>query len=141
MTTIVYKDGVLAADTLVTEGNRKLPGQAIKAVRLPCGDLFAYCGSVADGEACLHALVEDEEDLPPMKHTTAILIDRKTKRPYTYEGRGGWIKQPVKWGAWGSGSDYAYGALEMGATAVQAVKAAVKYDAGSRGPVRTLKLG
>jgi ATP-dependent protease HslVU (ClpYQ) peptidase subunit len=140
MTTIVYKDGVLAADTLITEGNRKLPGAAIKAVRLPDGHLFAYCGSVADGETCLHALLQDE-DLPPMKHTTAILIDHKAKRPYTYEGRGGWLKQSVKWGAWGSGSDYAYGALEMGATAVQAVKVAIKYDAGSRGPIRTLKLG
>lgn len=37
--------------------------------------------------------------------------------------------------ALGSGSDYALGALEMGATPIEAVQVAVKYDAFSGGPV------
>lgn len=141
MTTIAYRDGVLAADSLVTLGETALPGATKKITRLPSGDLFGFCGALADGMMLLKALLDEEEDLPTWRGgTTGVLIEKKTGRISVYEGHGPFIYEPARFGAWGSGMEFALGALAAGASAEQAVKIATKFDINSRGPVRALKL-
>src|SRR5690606_18148085 len=41
----------------------------------------------------------------------------------------------------GSGDKYAFGAMSMSATAKQAVEIACRFDTGSRGPIKTLRIG
>ena len=52
-----------------------------------------------------------------------------------YGGDGAWVRSPRGLYALGSGSRYALGALEAGATAEQAIKIASLYDWGTNGTV------
>lgn len=137
MTTIAYRDGVLAADSRITAGNLIVPGGFYKVRRLPCGSLFAGSGSVDDIERILEAILVG--DAPPsVRNTTAVTVDTKGAM-WTYEGSV-WVRQRGPYGAWGSGSPYAYGALAMGASAKDAVRIAIKFDNGSGGPVRAASI-
>lgn len=137
MTTIAYRDGVLAADSRITAGNLIVPGGFYKIRRLPCGSLFAGCGIVDNIERLLESIISDD-DPPSVRNTTAVQIDPKGSM-WTYEGYV-WVRQRGPYGAWGSGSAFAYGALAMGASAKDAVRVAIKFDSGSGGPVRAASI-
>jgi ATP-dependent HslUV protease subunit HslV len=83
----------------------------------------------------------DFENYPDdAKDLSAILIDPKGKvylmdeeyKPFSIKN---------KFHADGSGGDLAIGAMEAGATAEQAVKIAIKHDAGCGGKVQKVELG
>lgn len=141
MTTVVYRDGVLAADSRITEcqGSRALPYAERKIFRLPDGGLVTWTGGVREAYEVIEALLEGEEDLPEVQDTTVIRIDPKG-RAWVYEGKLPWLRQKGPYAAWGTGAPYAYGALFVGASAEEAVKAGIKFDSYSGGPVRSLKV-
>lgn len=140
MTTVAYKDGVLAADSCIVEdgGSRRVPGGMKKIVEID-GDVYSFCGSVSQFLACIKALAENQE-LPTWEGSTILVkIDLKG-RVWSNEGNGPWIKADGKYAAFGSGSSYAYGAMAVGASAVDAVKAASKFDTSTGGPVRHVNI-
>lgn len=51
----------------------------------------------------------------------------------------GWEHMRVPVFAAGSGCDYAYGAMAMGATAEEAVRAAIRFDVGCGGEITVLR--
>lgn len=143
LTTIAYRDGVMAADGRVTVGQLIVTDTCHKITKLSDGALFALCGDdrleqalIAWLEAC------DPEVMPPQgKDFTAVLVDTQGVLS-TFEGSG---DDFVTWGgeyaAFGSGQDIAYGAMEMGATADQAVAAAIRRNTHSGGLIQVEQVG
>jgi ATP-dependent protease HslVU (ClpYQ) peptidase subunit len=140
MTTLVYRDGILAADTQITYGSTRIPGHATKIHKLPDGSLYGFVGSLETGELMRRALLNpDPENRPDLKvDTYEGIVLTATGKMLFFEDRG-WIPLKLPYIAMGSGMHYAFGALAMGATASEAVKVAMKLDGGSGGKCKQLK--
>lgn len=132
MTTVVYRDGVLASDTLVigSEGHRR--GYTKKVHRLEDGRLASYAGSFADGLQFIRWLQGDPQT-PDFDEFTGIVVHpngevdlHDAAYPHRYD---------APWFTIGSGSGVARGALERGANAIEAVEAAIEHDISSGGSV------
>lgn len=144
MTTIVYRDGVMAGDGRETIQNDEhssyyiLRDNCIKVWRLPDGRLFG----AAHGSECIERLRDAlMKGLPPPKleDIAGMVVDRR-HRIWLYEGN---IWQPVpkmKYYAVGSGSILAFSALDAGASAIEATKIAAKRDPFSGGKIHWVKL-
>lgn len=145
MTTVVYRDGVLAADTMITYGTTLMPGSTKKIHKLPNGALYGFTGSLEIGEVMRRHLVD-------VGQTSGVLEDRHDLKDENFEAlvvqpdgttlffeNRTWMILKLPYVAMGSGKDYAYGALELGASAKQAVKAAKALDANTGGRIVTLK--
>lgn len=140
MTTIVYRDGLFAADSRLTSNDTIEPGVYDKIFRLKDGSLYGASGDVSFIDA-VRASIEKDEAPPgyPLDRMLAIHIDRKGK-VWEFTGEGGWFMLCGEYHAWGSGTKFAYGALSMGATAAEAVERAIQFDIYSGGPVLVLQL-
>lgn len=126
MTTICYKDGVLAADTLITVSGVAV-GTATKVFRIG-EDIFAVAGRLAD-IAKLKTW-----DGPDSVKDMGLLDDS-----YVYWVDAGGILREIEgdtilpvihapFHACGAGSSFAIGAMAQGASAVEAVRIASVYD-------------
>ncbi|UTU08031.1 putative NTN hydrolase domain protein [Caulobacter phage C1] len=152
MTCIVYRDGVLACDSWVLDIWTKI-GQFPKIAKRETRDgaiLFAASGNSGhcktfldwgrgDGFADWVSGQYEPPSLGEGDNTATGMVfmpDGSCVRfdaglpPYALQG---------PFFAIGSGSWVALGALEAGATAEQAVEAAIKWDVGTNGPVRSLR--
>jgi ATP-dependent protease HslVU (ClpYQ) peptidase subunit len=67
MTTIAYRDGILAADGRTTYGDTIFTDNSRKIHRLSDGALFALCGDVSYVQPMLDALEDDEVELPKVE--------------------------------------------------------------------------
>lgn len=140
MTTIAYRDGILAADGRTSIGSTIFTDNARKIIRLSDGALFALAGDVAYTGPMLEAL-EDEAPLPDKDGAfTAIIVETSGALRF-YEGAGGFIAVDDPFAAFGSGADFAYGAMEMGASAEEAVRVACRRDSGSGGKIQVERPG
>lgn len=138
MTTIAYRDGVMAGDSGNFVGDVYL--NTAKKVFRHKGHLYGMCGEAAENLA-FKAWIKSGSDgkRPSMKCGVIIEITPKGKiklwendnPPYRFKG---------PFIANGAGGDIAFGAMGSGATAEQAVEAACKMHAFTVGPVRTVKL-
>ena len=145
MTTIAYRDGILAADGRLTSHNDTvLSDNAQKIHRLSNGELFALCGAEQFREPVLEALEDPDLGLPEAVDEgigfTAILVGLDGSLRI-YEGSGGWIPIHDDFVAFGTGADFAYGAMEAGANAEGAVEIAIRRDVYSGGTVVTMTPG
>ena len=139
MTTVAYRDGVIASDSLVTNDNGIGCGHARKIVK---GDNVLGGASGPSGEALkfLQWVKNNcDGDQPVIKGNTECILVK--------DGVGHYINKdgaivPVKcdFMAIGSGEEIAFGAMAMGATAQEAVKIAIQIDTNSGGEIRTLKI-
>lgn len=143
MTTIAYSGGVMASDTQVTSGNRKL--RACKVRRLKDGGLVGGTGNLAHilkifrwAEGGLrrgnrpefNGDGADAECLLVKGDGTIWLLDEELE-PMQFE-------DPFL--AIGSGGPYAMAAMECGRTPEEAVEVAAKFDAATSGPVQVWRL-
>lgn len=135
MTTIAYKDGVIAADSQATDVNevckvRKLFKCRDEIVSI-CGDAIAAMKFVEWRKAGAQ-----EDDKPKFGASDDFL-----SLVVTSNGVALWDKRmtplPIKdrFSALGSGSGIALGAMHMGASAREAIKAAIRWDAFTGGRV------
>lgn len=139
MTTIAYRDGVLAADSLVTLGDTKVHGRYLKIQRI--GEyLVGVAGGVADCQAFVDWAKSPEDDPPPKGSYSALVIDGKGRLKEVEGGNPLPKLRGAKFAAIGSGGPFAIAAMYAGASAVDAVKIACKIDTGSGLPVKTLKV-
>jgi 20S proteasome alpha/beta subunit len=137
MTTIAYRDGELAADSRVTDGDMIVSDARKKVHRLKDGSVVAWSGSVQDAERLLRAM-RKSAPTPQLEEISALHL-RTDGSLWEYEGEA-WVKQDPGYFATGSGSPYAFAAMDAGASAKEAVRIAIKRDAGSGGRVQSLKL-
>ena len=127
MTTIAYKNGIIACDKQGTWYNQasKAPFKAIVTEDV----VYLITGVLATGLRFIEYLQGGQEGKPPkIKDTTIYEFDRNTGKLNVWESRH--ISFPIVDKIWadGSGGQFAIGAMAMGATPEQAVRIAIKYD-------------
>ena len=140
MTTIVYRDGVLASDSLCQCSGYKQPGPVTKLWRIK-GRLVAGTGELNRIERFRRWVNAGMRgDAPDMADGSRGIIIEADGRAREFEGVGELLTAIAPFYAWGSGMGPALGALYMGATAERAVEVAMLVDINSGGPVQSLKL-
>lgn len=137
MTTVVYRDGVMAADTQSTGAYHY---RVSKLRRLPDGGLVGSSGSTNECQAVMDWMVAGCEGKCPAMSGVNLLIVRSDGSIWAADGTFNPYRLRSKFAAIGSGATVAIGAVEAGVTAIQAVRIAAKHDGGTSGPFHTLKL-
>ena len=153
MSTVVYKDGVMAFDSRMGLNDMIMHG-VLKAGRTK-KYLYGYAGR-ASHMTPLYDWVrecEAEKDMPSPEFFyrkndslisvgdvgTCMLISASgTIWEVTTEGHT--IPIPRAFHAIGNGYEYAFGAMAMGASAVEAVEVASQYDAFTGGEIHSLNI-
>jgi 20S proteasome alpha/beta subunit len=139
LTTIAYKDGIIAYDSRATVGLSILDHDYNKKISI-AGVQFFVCGTVADHEKACKAYFNEEHvecDVEYLAYdkgkffVVCFADDRMYKVPQS-------LKSPF---AVGSGGDRALTAMDCGLSAKEAVKKAAYRDAGTGGRIRTFKVG
>ncbi len=149
MTVIAYKNGTMAADTRAWAGRTKAIGSKIKCRRLPNGWLAGVsCDQPGASEVILDALEEAGGDLlkaymagepkglnSDARGYSVLVVSRDghgflADDSWTFSGP---IEAPYF--AIGSGADFAWAALELGASPEVAVSVACKGDPYSAPPI------
>jgi ATP-dependent protease HslVU (ClpYQ) peptidase subunit len=145
MTTIVYRDGVMAADSRAYSGDKHPIGAKTKIHRLGDGTLFGCSSSNVGADSILRRWVESGcqppqgSDLKP--DSFELLIVRKSGDVfYAHDNLDLTGPLTAEFHSIGSGNQYAMGALSMGADAVRAVEIAAQCDVWTGGPITQLKL-
>ncbi|AMO44165.1 proteasome subunit beta [Ruegeria phage vB_RpoS-V10] len=145
MTTVAYKDGVLAADTMMVRGDEPSYG-AVKIFRTE-KFLVGMSGGYANIIPFHHWLLEKELDIDTAgdlhkywgdvpdycSGLCALLIDRNGCIWNAVDAPPVCI--PAKMDTIGSGGPYAMGAMSYGASAPDAVRVARKHDINTGGAV------
>lgn len=142
MTTIAYRAGVLAADTLETHGDTKLPRVSRKVFKLRDGSLFGGAGVSEDIELVKRSLAKGHKGLAtafkdPLD--VSALHIKPDGSIWETEGRV-WSRVDAPYVAIGSGGDFALCAFELNQDAKTAVKMGIKFDRNSGGKVQSVKL-
>lgn len=147
MTTIAYRAGVLAGDSQTSTGNVKML-DSVKVHRI-----HGYLIGLAGQRGCLDeflqwfkdeckdelkkapaSILQDDDKYP----VCALVVREKDKALFQYHGAGHPFRLYGKYAAIGSGDALAIGAMAFGASAVEAVRIAVKHDCNTGGKVRAL---
>lgn len=140
MTTIAYRDGILAADTQVCGGGGRA-GTVVKVVRRSDGHLAGTAGDLSWAQRLHGWFMGGENGEPPLPKEgggEAILIRPDGGVHYVDEVRTHTLKADCH--ASGSGSQFALGAMAAGATAERAVEIACSLDIHTGGEVTVVKL-
>lgn len=134
MTTIAFKSGVLAADSLATDDACGVFVE--KSAYLQTGDVAGGAGNLNEVAAALGWLAGGCQGDAPDISSTAILYTRAGK---PYLASGGWPGAPVKgFCAIGSGAQGALVAMKLGLSAAEAVAAVSGIDTATGGEVDVL---
>lgn len=145
MSTVAYRDGVLAADSKAYGGSgQNSPGEKRKIHRLKDGTVVGVTSAVLGMGERFAAWLDAGGD--PTAWTggdpdlRAIIVRPGGEMFLADDGL--FFSGPIqcKQYAIGSGAAYALGAMSMGATAVQAVHVAIAHDYHSGGRVRALSV-
>lgn len=140
MTIIVYRDGVMAADTGIFNGD-VLSGEMEKIFQLDDGTLYGSAGFMADDEP-FHAWVREGVRPDRLSSDFSGLVIKPDGTVLEVGGPTPTMFQTrAPFYTLGCGSEIAIGALEFGATAVQAVQAACRRSVFCREPITVLSLG
>ncbi|MER9652530.1 peptidase S14 [Mesorhizobium sp. M0152] len=143
MTTIVYRNGVMAADSRAYAGDKHPTGTKSKLRRLSDGSLLGVSASIPGLPDSFRRAVEKygtDEDFQEAFDLKALLV--KPDGTVWYFNTGCCFTGPLlgDFFSTGSGEAYAYGAMMMGADAVKAIEVAIECDAWTDGPVTRLTL-
>jgi len=139
MTTIAYKDGILAADSRVMS-NGWIAHDLAEKVFLRENVFFAVSGDAVEGKAAIEAILKGEKYIPQDNNVSFTVMavnpcgDIKVWCNGETHTEGELI--PLKYWAIGSGRIAAMAAMEVGADAVRAVDIAKKYDPNTGGHVK-----
>ncbi|RAK68814.1 peptidase S14 [Phenylobacterium kunshanense] len=145
MTTIAYRDGVLASDSRAYSGDKTPIGSKQKIHRLADGTLLGVSTASIGGDALVRRWVEAgcpaarNDDLKPDSFT-ALMVRANGDVFYANNNLEWTGPLDVPFIAAGSGEHYALGAMAMGASAERAVEVACELDVWSAHPIRTLRL-
>lgn len=151
MTTITYKDGILAGDSQMSRGDEKCMG--ILKVGKTENFLLGFSGSFSNAPALYSWFLENEnigvenpvnlcqvwENVPNFGSGFSLMIVNRAGLIWTASHEGPPVFIPSKYDAAGSGSEFAIGAMAAGASAPEAVRIAAKYDVYTGGPVSHVK--
>ena len=143
MTTIAYRDGVMASDSGAWSGNSS-HGWARKLVKGADGTLYGVTGHAAECSSYLAWVDGGCEGAEPKPRETkdegnSFMVLRVTPRGrIEFIGAYGAEVYDAPYYAVGAGAEVAFGALYMGATAAEAIEAAREHGSGAFGAVQTI---
>lgn len=142
MTTIAYRDGVLAADTAtwINDGNVRCPGRTGKLRRLSDGSLYSGAGASAQIEEFGNWLESGCKGDKPKADDISVLHIRLDGTIVLYAGELERVAGEAPFYAVGSGASAALGAMMAGASAAEAVRIAMEVDPYTAGEVDVLHL-
>lgn len=135
MTTIAYRDGILAADSRGTCSGWIQPGKETKLFRLQDGRAAGVTGTWAIAVRLLKWIESDRSTDQPEGDARIVAVGRKIE---VFEDGHSYI-ETAKFMAWGSGMPPALGALHAGASAVEAVRIAALVDTLTGGKVISME--
>ena len=148
MTTIVYKDGLLAADgrvtadfTIISENYTKLyaiRGETDAYVIGLAGDTqeFGHFTYWATQDFCLSCFPTLPDQSSVIENLSALVIRQSNSNLYLFEGKG-FAQLPEKGVAIGSGMDAAMAGLALGLNAEECVELAATIDAATNDTITT----
>lgn len=141
MTCIAYKDGILAADTLMVNNERKSYTQKLFRHGNQC---VAICGDFARGMEMLAwfkgGAIPAEYPAKRDPNDFARLVVAQDDGICTFENGPFPFWHKELFTAYGTGADFAIGAMAMGASAVEAVKVAIEHCASCGGNIEALNV-
>ncbi|WP_256806485.1 proteasome subunit beta [Pseudomonas kurunegalensis] len=140
MTTIAYKDGVIAYDSRQTRSGSIVSDDCQKLTVVD-GVSFFLSGAVCDEKALIAAYFGTPSPVPV--ECSGYVVDGGRLQIVGHDDKTGVWRQgldPANPDAIGSGSAYALAAMDMGASAEEAVRAAMKRDIYTGGKVRTMRI-
>lgn len=143
MTTIAYKDGIMAADSRAYSGGARPIGAKVKVQRLKDGTLIGCSSNVAGGAETVRRWAEAghpvdfAEGLPA---TFTLMIAKPSGEVY-YACDTLHVSGPLDapFFSIGSGCEFAIGAMDFGACAVEAIRVACRQDVWSDLPIFAVK--
>lgn len=140
MTVIAYRDGILASDSLVCSGD-VYSGMAKKIAKAE-GYLFGMAGIIHEMPKFMEAILNGTDYKPEDKEFSAICIN-PMGNVFHFHGEAGsnGLHVTAPYHAIGSGEHVALGAMYMGGSAEDAVKAAIKICRSCGGRVQKVSLG
>ncbi|MCH5583127.1 proteasome subunit beta [Pseudomonas syringae] len=139
MTTIAYKDGVIAYDSRITNGAFIDTDDYEKCLERD-GVQFVLTRATADFPRLIESFFGARHK---NVDCSALAFDGQTIWCMGHNNRDRFWKTAISPGiahAMGSGMPHAFTAMDMGATAAEAVEMAKKRDTGTGGRVRTLQI-
>lgn len=144
MTTIAYKDGVIAFDSRMTGGD-VIISDSINKVHTHKGVKFILSGAPCDFDEFFQMYFGeiDHEDTKTKRGVNGIALVYGNMYSVGYNSEDGFYSDAMPKHtprAFGSGRDHALTAMDMGATAVEAIKMAKLRDIYTGGRVRTIKI-
>lgn len=142
MTTIAYKDGIIAWDSQETAGDMVVSRNIQKMVRN--GHLFFWgCGVAAHIEQLAALIAAGHKTSPDDLQAGGMLWDGKDLYVCGMDDDNIVLSRICLDDCYaiGSGSEYAIGAMDFGATAQESVKIAANRDVNTGGRIRTKRIG
>jgi ATP-dependent protease HslVU (ClpYQ) peptidase subunit len=139
MTVIAYRDGVMAADSLVTSDNgRTREGTFMKIRKLQRFNDWHVVGAAGSLSDCIKFYRWFEGSPEELEGVEAVSVNCRTGVMWGWDD--GLEPLPIKapFMAAGSGAPLALAAMYAGASAEEAVRAAMKVDNTLGGPVRIM---
>lgn len=139
MTTIAYKDGVIAYDSRVTRGSLIDHDDYEKLIHRN-GHQFLFTGCGADFAALMDEFFGVKVSDNPLDANGLVITNGRICQIGRDAESGFWLDDVwmERSFAIGSGRDFALAAMDMGATAKEAVEVAAKRDVYTGGTIRTL---
>jgi ATP-dependent protease HslVU (ClpYQ) peptidase subunit len=149
MTTVAYRNGVVAGDSRVTatDGSIYSEDQPKFVVSKKHGVIYLFAGDLAGAQAVIRALerlpqmpwLSDVEAPLPDDVDFELLTITRDGLIYSFDGPH-WYKVNAEFVAIGSGGVGATAAMHMGAESTRAVEVAMLVDSSSGGPIHTFRL-
>lgn len=136
MTTIVYKDGTMAADSRAYSGDRTPIGSKVKIRRFEDGTLLGASSTVVGaGDFIMDWFLRGRPDEKIPESFSLIVVEPQGTALLFDDTK--FASGPIiaPYFAIGTGSQYALGAFSQGASALNAVKIACEHDVWSAMPI------
>lgn len=143
MTTIAYRAGIIAADTLSGYGDWKVPGVTEKLHRFKDGSVGGMTGSESLCRRTIDWIERGrstEQPQPSGEQRGAVILMHPAGSVEIFEDGAAYF-ETAPFMAYGSGQPAALAALHMGASAKKAVSIAMLVDKHSGGQVRSMSVG
>lgn len=140
MTVIAYKDGILACDSLIIQGDA-IAGEARKLVAVPetaGGGWMAGAGPTARVNQFIAKAIAGADPMPSDEGVSVLWV-RPGGLVFAVEAES-IFEMVAPFHAIGSGSHVALGAMSAGATAIEAVEAACKICISCGGEVQWVRV-
>jgi len=140
MTTIAYRDGIIAVDSRST-ANGTITNDDTNKIEERDGVLFFCTGHASDQREIVEAYFSDPYNEKAV--ISALVIDDGIVYLAGVDKNDGFWKLDITGIAYsiGSGCDHALTAMDLGCDAKKAVKMAMKRDVNTGGKIRTRKTG